>query len=84
MHFIDWAILVGLLALMVWAAYQTKKYTRSVADFLAANRCAGRYIPRGRNEPVSVANFAQPVATNDSFLPDGKSTAVCVVLIAQR
>lgn len=41
---IDWSIVVGLLVFMIWAAYQTKKYTRSVADFLVANRCAGRYI----------------------------------------
>ncbi|MEN6386573.1 MAG: sodium:solute symporter [Phycisphaerales bacterium] len=44
MHFIDWSIVaifaIGLFA----AAIYTKQYTRSVADFLAANRCAGRYL----------------------------------------
>ena len=44
MELIDWGIVIGLLVFMIWAAHKTKKYTRSVADFLAANRCAGRYI----------------------------------------
>ena len=44
MHLVDWGILIGLLILMTWAAHYTKRYTRSVADFLVANRCAGRYI----------------------------------------
>jgi SSS family solute:Na+ symporter len=41
---LDWGIVVGLLALMIWAAYYTKRYNRGVADFLTANRCAGRYL----------------------------------------
>ncbi len=44
MHYMDWGIIFGLLAFMTWAAWYTKRYNRSVADFLAANRCAGRYI----------------------------------------
>lgn len=44
MHLLDWTILFGLLVLMIAAAHYTKRYTRSVADFLVANRCAGRYI----------------------------------------
>ena len=44
MGLIDWSIVVGLLVVMIWAAHRTKKYTRSVADFLAANRCTGRYV----------------------------------------
>ncbi len=44
MHALDWCIVIGLLAVIVGAAVATKKYTQSVADFLAANRCAGRYI----------------------------------------
>ncbi len=46
MHFgiVDWLIvglvIVGLLAV---AAY-LRQFTRSVADFLSANRCAGRYL----------------------------------------
>ncbi|AQT68160.1 putative transporter [Anaerohalosphaera lusitana] len=44
MTFIDWGIVVLLIGLMTWAAWHTTRYNRSVADFLAANRCAGRYI----------------------------------------
>jgi SSS family solute:Na+ symporter len=44
MYLADWGIIGLLLLVMFYAATKTKKYTRSVADFLAANRCAGRYI----------------------------------------
>lgn len=44
MGLIDWAIVLALLAFIVSAAFYTKRYTSSVADFLAANRCAGRYL----------------------------------------
>jgi solute:Na+ symporter, SSS family len=44
MHLIDWCIVLGLLVVIFTAAISTKKYTKSIADFLAANRCAGRYL----------------------------------------
>jgi SSS family solute:Na+ symporter len=44
MHLIDWAIVACLIALMAILGYRTKKLTQSVADFLAANRTAGRYL----------------------------------------
>ena len=44
MAWIDWAIVLGMLVLICGTAISTKKYTKSVADFLAANRCAGRYL----------------------------------------
>ena len=44
LHWIDWGIfavfILGLFGLSVF----TKRYTRSVADFMVANRCAGRYL----------------------------------------
>jgi len=44
LHWIDWAIIaLTLVALVAIAAYATR-YTKSVADFLAANRLAGRYM----------------------------------------
>ena len=44
MSYIDWLIVMGLVLFVAYAAITTKKYTKSVADFLAANRCAGRYL----------------------------------------
>jgi len=44
MGILDWSIVVGLLAVLLFAALYTRRFTRSVADFLAANRCAGRYL----------------------------------------
>jgi len=44
MHAIDWLIVICVLSIVTWVAVLTKKYTKSVADFLAANRCAGRYL----------------------------------------
>ncbi|NIA14067.1 MAG: sodium:solute symporter [Nitrospiraceae bacterium] len=41
---VDWSILVVMLGGITAVAYTTKKHTRSVADFLAANRCAGKYL----------------------------------------
>lgn len=49
LHLIDWLIVgTGISMLMALAVY-VKRYMRSVSDFLAANRMAGRYI-------VSVSN----------------------------
>ena len=44
MHLIDWTILIVLIVFLTLLANYTRRYTRSVADFLAANRCAGRYL----------------------------------------
>ena len=35
---------LGLSAFIIGAAIYTNRYTKSVGDFLAANRCAGRYL----------------------------------------
>jgi SSS family solute:Na+ symporter len=44
MHPIDWIIVGLLLTIVIGAAIYTKRYTESVSDFLAANRCARRYL----------------------------------------
>ncbi|MGE9291427.1 MAG: sodium:solute symporter family protein [Puniceicoccales bacterium] len=41
---VDLLIVALVLATVVAAALYTRRYTRSVADFLSANRCAGRYL----------------------------------------
>ena len=44
MHSVDWMIIIGFIIVLIFVAVYTRKFNRSVADFLAANRCAGRYI----------------------------------------
>ena len=44
MQFIDWVIVGSVLAFVTVLAAFTKRYTQSVADFLAAGRSAGRYV----------------------------------------
>ncbi|QHI70668.1 sodium:solute symporter family protein [Tichowtungia aerotolerans] len=44
MSIIDTFIVVVVMIFITGMAVFTKRYTRSVADFLAANRCAGRYL----------------------------------------
>ncbi|NKB68122.1 MAG: sodium:solute symporter [Candidatus Latescibacteria bacterium] len=44
MHWIDWTILIVLIGFITAVAVSTKKYMLSVADFLSANRCAGKYL----------------------------------------
>ena len=41
---IDWAIVVAIYAILVAGVLFSKRYMRSVADFLAAGRSAGRYL----------------------------------------
>jgi len=44
MTWLDWSIVLGLVGFVAYVANGTKKYNRSVADFLAAGRCAGKYL----------------------------------------
>jgi len=44
MRAIDWILVAATLALVLGFATYTRRFVRSVADFLAAGRCAGRYL----------------------------------------
>ncbi|MBK1877186.1 sodium:solute symporter family protein [Pelagicoccus mobilis] len=44
MQLIDWGIVLGVFAALALVAIVTKRYVRGVAGFLAADRCAGRYL----------------------------------------
>ncbi len=44
MHWIDWVIVLVFTACLFAVALYVRRYNRGVADFLAANRCAGRYL----------------------------------------
>lgn len=41
---LDWTLVTVIITFIVYVTISTKKLTRTVADFLAANRCAGRYL----------------------------------------
>lgn len=41
---LDWAIVAGIFVLVLGVAAWAQRLNRSVADFLTANRCAGRYL----------------------------------------
>jgi SSS family solute:Na+ symporter len=44
MHFVDWAVVASFLICLVAVVIVARRHTNSVADFLVANRCAGRYL----------------------------------------
>jgi solute:Na+ symporter, SSS family len=44
LHALDIAIVLAVLGTVVGSAVYVRRYTRSVADYLSANRCAGRYL----------------------------------------
>lgn len=44
MHAIDWSTVAVLLALLLGLVLYSRRYMRGVADYLVANRCAGRYL----------------------------------------
>ncbi len=62
---LDWGIVGAALLLVLGTAAYTRRYTRGVADFLSANRCAGRYLMSVAQGMVAfgaismVANFEQ-------------------------
>ncbi|MEM8783839.1 MAG: sodium:solute symporter [Planctomycetota bacterium] len=56
LHLLDYAIVAGALAMVLGMAWYTQRFTRSVADFLSANRCAGRYL-------LTVASSAAGIGT---------------------
>ncbi len=44
MSIIDWGIVTLLLMAMIGIVLYSRRYMRGVADYLVANRCAGRYL----------------------------------------
>src|SRR3954462_4242449 len=41
---IDWMFMAAPIVLVIGIAIYTRRYVKGVADFLAASRCAGRYL----------------------------------------
>lgn len=44
LSWIDWTVMAVVMMSLVGVAFYCRKYTSGVADYLAANRCAGRYL----------------------------------------
>jgi SSS family solute:Na+ symporter len=44
MHILDWLIICIPLGIVFFISWYTRRYMKSVADFLAASRSAGRYL----------------------------------------
>ncbi|MCB9857740.1 MAG: sodium:solute symporter [Phycisphaerales bacterium] len=44
MHLIDWTIIGALMLLLLVGAMSTRQHASSVAGYLAADRCGGRYL----------------------------------------
>src|SRR5688572_11553365 len=44
MQWIDWVLVVIPIAFVLAVAVHTRRFVKSVADFLSAGRCAGRYL----------------------------------------
>ena len=44
MSWIDWLIVIIPVGIIIWLSFYSKRYARDVVDFLAAGRCAGRYV----------------------------------------
>lgn len=41
---LDWGLIVAVVGVLFATVFFARKYVKSVADFLSANRCAGRYL----------------------------------------
>jgi len=80
MHFVDWAILTTLILFITTTAYLTKKYTRSVADFLAADRCVGKYL-LGVSDGTAALGAISIVALSEMYYKAGFTAVWWYMLI---
>lgn len=71
--FLDWSIVVVFIVFLVYTTKTTQKYTQSVADFLSANRCAGRYLI-GVSEGMAVVGAATIIAEVEFLTSTGFSS----------
>lgn len=66
----DWAIVAALFTALVCVAVHARSLTRTVSDFLAGNRCAGRYLLTMSGGIVSVG-LVTTVANFEKFFHAG-------------
>lgn len=67
---IDWTIVLGFVGSLALLAAYTKRYTKSVSDFLAADRCAGRYLLT-MSEGMAGLGAASVIANFEKFYKAG-------------
>lgn len=67
---IDWTIVLGFVGALTLLAAYTKRYTKSVSDFLAADRCAGRYLLT-MSEGMAGLGAASVIANFEKFYKAG-------------
>ncbi|MDR0931391.1 MAG: hypothetical protein LBM70_00005, partial [Victivallales bacterium] len=74
MQSLDWFIVGVMIVLLIGLLIYCSKYTRNAADFLAANRCASRYV---LSIAEGVGGFAvvSSVATWEMFYRAGFASA---------
>src|SRR5438094_10352509 len=70
MHALDWILVAVPIAVILAFALYTRRFVKSVADFLAAGRCAGRYLlANARGE--SDAGLANTISKFEIILVSG-------------
>ncbi|MEN6384114.1 MAG: sodium:solute symporter [Phycisphaerales bacterium] len=74
MHWIDWSILAVVICGVTSLAVITSRYNKSVADFLAGNRCAGRYV-LGVSEGAAMMGAISVVMMFEMYYTAGFSAA---------
>lgn len=81
MQLLDWCIVAGLWAGLIAVLIYCQRYIKNSADFLAAGRCAGRYM---LSISQGIAGFAvvNSVATFEMFYQAGFSSTWWAMLSA--
>jgi SSS family solute:Na+ symporter len=70
LSFLDWLIVAALPAGLILIATTTRRYSRSVSDFLAGNRSAGRYLLT-MSEGVTSLGLVGIIANFEQFYRSG-------------
>lgn len=70
LELLDWTIVGIFLAMVLGIAIYVRRYTKSVADFLAGNRCAGRYLLT-MSEGLAGMGVVGTVANFEKFYQSG-------------
>lgn len=70
MQTLDWVIVIGMIVLLTGILLYCNKYMNSAADFLAANRCAGRYV-MSISEGIAGFGLISAVAIWEAFMKNG-------------